>query len=401
MQNMTLAIGPGTPASAVIPPSESEIDEDEDEDEEDFEEEDAPEVENSSEDADMFADHSAPLEVRQGELPSLLASSATSPNLEKVRRRLRARGHDSSIRHDGCINTACWLDVPWRFSTVNESAGVLRSTVVQSWECPTQIATSGDDRLLKIWDCAGAMGMDNPLPGGWNTICPFSTLKTPEDDQDAAKEWQDYYAERVNCRLGVSGTTRNLATISTSHRGNVFHVTPLRADAGKFLTCGADGFLRQIDCVSNQSTVVVDPSLDDEATIGRSVFSGTSLAYSHVMLSPKTGLLCSERGLHRFDLRLSTREQQRTSLIKEFVNSDKLWRSHSCKACAVWRPNAGADDDMETTYVFAGGSSASVGLFDLRMDGSRGRIIERYKPEKLSVSGDLSVSGLDVTKGEL
>ena len=322
--------------------------------------------------------------------------------LEKVRRRLRAREMAPSMRHSGCINTACWLDVPWRLSTINEQVGVLRTQVVESDESPTQLATSGDDRLLKIWDCSGAMGSDNPIPGGWNTLCPFSTQDLPDNDGDFVQQWKDYYSERADCHIGVPGTTRMLGSMCTGHRGNVFHVTPLATKPGQFLTCAADGVLRLIDLVTDRSTIVVHPYVEVvDRNGGIQLTSLSAMAYSHVMLNQNTGLLCSERGLHVFDIRLSPREQNTQSILKKVLDDEPSWRTGSCKSCAVWNPHATDDKSVESMYVFAGGASETVGLYDLRMDASKGRIIQRYKPGTMRIGeGNVSVSGIDVSKGK-
>lgn len=47
----------------------------------------------------------------------------------------------------------------------------------------------------------------------------------------------------------------------------------------------------------------------------------------------------------------------------------------------------------------AGGSSADVALYDLRMtDGSSSRIVQKYRPKGLSRVAQVSVSGMDVSK---
>jgi hypothetical protein len=54
------------------------------------------------------------------------------------------------------------------------------------------------------------------------------------------------------------------------------------------------------------------------------------------------------------------------------------------------------------TLVSAGGSSADVALYDLRMmtEGSShaGRVVQRYRPTGLSAAENVSVSGLDLSR---
>lgn len=246
------------------------------------------------------------------------------------------------------------------------------------------------------------MGTDSPLPGGWNTFCPFADTDadTPNTSK-VAEEWKSSYTKHQQ----QQGSVVILATFSTGHRGNVFHVTPCH-DPGKILTCGADGYLRLVDIVSERSSVVVHPYVmeDDDDDMDLPFVFHSGMAYSHHLLTRNTGLLCSERGLHHFDLRLSPREQEKTSLLQK-DGDDDFRRSGSCKACAIWSPHcsssiASVQSELGSNYVFAGGPSANVCLYDLRMDGSRKRVVERYRPRGLeggSGSG-VSVSGLDVSR---
>ena len=289
--------------------------------------------------------------------------------------------HFPSIRHGGCINTASWLEAPWRLSHDSSNASV---SAPFSRECPTQILTSGDDRVVKVWDVSGAMGMDHVSHGGWNTFCPFSSFGTADQD------WRASLRAQTVGHSKPCGTVALLASLSTGHRGNVFHVTPLRSTPGSVLTCAADGDLRLCNLEARSSSVVVHPRDND---------SFNSMAFSHVMVSTQTGLLCSERGLHLFDLRLPPRDQLRRSLVDCNPDASETIRRHGCKACAVWNPHAVPDEDRldaESHYVFAGGSEATVSLFDLRMDGSRASVVERYKP--INVKSGVSVSGLDVSR---
>lgn len=50
----------------------------------------------------------------------------------------------------------------------------------------------------------------------------------------------------------------------------------------------------------------------------------------------------------------------------------------------------------------AGGASANVSLYDLRMmtDGSSSKIVQQYRPRGLSMGASVSVSGLDLTRDQ-
>lgn len=185
---------------------------------------------------------------------------------------------------------------------------------------------------------------------------------------------------------------------------------------------GADGYLRLVDIVAERSSVVIHPYVmessdddDDDEMMDLPFVFHSGMAYSHHLLTRDTGLLCSERGLHFFDLRLPPRQQQRSSLLQG-SNRNNL-RKMSCKACAIWSPHYSSSitsvqsELLGSSYVFAGGASADVHLYDLRMDGSRNKkVVERYRPRGLiappgagpagsSGSGsNVSVSGLDVSK---
>lgn len=328
-----------------------------------------------------------------------------------------------SMRHGGCINTAAWLDCGWRIST----AGISTREAMSSEDCPTQLVTSGDDHLVKFWDARQAMGGDSPLPGGCTTICPFSNPDFLDQD-DNLPYWKAYYKKRKS--LNIAGSVLPLATLHTGHRGNVFHVTPLSGMPGKVATCGADGYLRISDLETGDSSIVVSPEYEDD--IGGLLPVGllslrAGMCFSHHFLNQHTGLLCSERGLRRFDLRLPPREQPTRGLLGGPFRA--------CKACAVWS-NPTSDTSLEegdSAYVFgkynncelihkmlcckivfffkelknlvsllrrkAGGSSADVALCDLRMaDGSSSRVIQRYRPSSLILSDNVSVSGLDLSK---
>jgi WD40 repeat protein len=239
------------------------------------------------------------------------------------------------IRHGGCINTATWLTSPWRLSLAGRGCSDEASTV-HSEECPTQLITSGDDRQVKFWDVRHAIGTSNPLPGGKNTVCPFSS---DVPDGPPTDKWKDSFAKSVN---PVSGSIIPLASLDTRHRGNVFHVTPVDSDPGKVVTCGADGFLRCADLSTGSSSVVISPEFDRERhdlflSPGGLLSLRPGMCFSHHFVDENTGLLCSERGLRRFDLRVNPREQHAGSVLS----------SETCKACAIW-----SRDSTDSAYVF-------------------------------------------------
>ena len=313
----------------------------------------------------------------------------------------RSTERHPSLRHGGCINTACWLDCPWQLSSAGNGASVMYGSsnpssveAIASNECPTQLITSGDDRLIKVWDVKDAMGCSNPLEDGWDTFSPLANMPKP-DSTSVQKAWKGYYRKRPYSKM--AGSVVHLATLVSGHRGNVFHVTPVEDEPGKILTCGADGALRLSDLQSESSSVVA--SLGDRTQF---LFHPT-MAFSHVFLTNNTGLLCSEEGLHRFDLRLSPREQERRSLLSGL---DCGLSSDYCKSCAIWSPSfqnstrkaADTSSWIESNYVFAGGRSEFVGLLDLRMTGVRSRVVQSYRPKTLKETVNVSVSGLDVSK---
>ena len=276
-----------------------------------------------------------------------------------------------SMRHGGCINTATWLDCGWQLSTgmTNEE----RIHGVASDECPTQLVTSGDDHLIKVFDVSHAMGVGSPIAGGRNTICPFSSPKM-KNPYDLEEEWTTMYNERQqssssirsssgknnkNCSQSshptndyhLPGSVRLLTTLHTGHRGNVFHVTPVRGKPGVVATCGADGFLRLTDMEHGESSIVISPDHDDELSglLPMGLLSMRRImCFSHHFINQNVGLLCSERGLRKFDIRLSPREQSTQSLLSGPFRG--------CKACAILSGPSSADG--ESTYAF--------GKFDLR-----------------------------------
>jgi hypothetical protein len=243
----------------------------------------------------------------------------------------------------------------------------------------------------------------------------------------------------------LPGTVHPLATLRTGHRGNVFHASPVPGGLGKVATCGADGYIRLHDVavhatspdaasagrpssssssfnnnnnagmMGESSAIVVSPqyvegggSSPSSAPFFRSAHS-SSMCFSFHFLSSNVGLLCSERGLLHFDIRLPPRSQRNRSIVPELGGT--------CKACHPWRVGGGPLDDcgggdgdggeLESAYVFAGGSNDStVGLYDLRMTGSSissstNHVVQRYRPralrDKLSSSA-VAISGIDLSR---
>ncbi|CAB9529051.1 WD and tetratricopeptide repeats protein 1 [Seminavis robusta] len=328
-----------------------------------------------------------------------------------------------SLRHGGCINTAAWLDSGWRLSTVSSDHYstsynanfdfCLEDTqglhAIESSDCPTQLATSGDDRQVKFWDVRYAMGNTNPLPWGRNTHCPFAhepeTIDTEGNAGGYKARWREFYRNQqqpVEARK-MFGNVQPLATLHTGHRSNVFHVTPLWQQPGKVATCGADGYLRLGDVEaanrgeSISTSIIISPEYHDD---GDHIMSGLfslrpGLCFSHHFLNTNVGLLCSQRGLRKFDVRLPPRQQERRAL---------LGSNTGCKACAVWTySSAGSVEEVDSTYVFVGGTGAEVALCDLRMTGGdsssdNARIVCQYRPRGLEGNVEVSVSGIDLSK---
>lgn len=383
----------------------------------------------------------------------------------------------SSMIHGGCINTASWLDSGWRMSTAHQedvhhnfqmhgddndndndqdirrNAGCMASSVthgfgkavksIDPYEYPTQLVTSGDDKLLRFWDVSESMGSISPWPGGDGTRTPYSSF--PSTSDTIVDVWRSKYRSR--CIDGgshahiIPGVVRPLATLNTGHLGNVFHVSTIPHSQGKLATCGADGFLRLHDVeneiqiqrqkpsplrysastMQSMSSVIISPQYHSENNSGQRqvhVYPGgvtlvrnsppSKMCFSHHFLSSNVGLVCSEGGLLHFDLRLPPRSQKIGSLIPELRDC--------CRACAPWR--FGVEDktntecnggELESAYVFAGGNHTDVGLYDLRMTGSSSSLsssgvenlnnaIQKYRPTALHGKNGVAVSGIDLSK---
>jgi hypothetical protein len=309
-----------------------------------------------------------------------------------------------SIKHSGCINTACWLQCGWRISTMshedahpydrffsevlftssshssnenystparqNRSFDNGLAVFTSQNECPTQIITSGDDHVVKFWDLSLSMGSTTPLPGGSATINPFSSpMVAMKPTSELITKWRNhmYPDDELNCsKRYLPGIVHPLLTLSTGHRGNVFHATPIPNAPGKVLTCAADGFLRLTDVEINAtsspaarsrgrsnstssasnageaSAIIISPEFQSEnGEAGRFRFRDSLMCFSHHFLNSNVGLVCSERGLLHFDLRLSPSSQKRGSLVEEL--------SSTCKSCCVWKEY---DEDSDSAFVF-------------------------------------------------
>ena len=431
MQNAILIVGPGTPASSVkatarkrsesigereggdgesnsSQSSQSDAEESEvgdldiDDDEDDRMEDDSEMEEDDDDSIHYDDDEDSEGEVRQymrfgsdvdeDEDEDESISSDDESLVQGSSRTKPTKKFYPSLRHGGCINTAAWLtsECGWRLSTRNgdESSDIC---AVDTEELPTQVVTSGDDRLLKVWDVSEAMGSASPLAGGTATFTPFSSYRANDKIYQCREKWQSMYDSRRSSSDGIvdeyrpPGTVRLLATVSTGHRGNVFHVTPLKGRRGTFATCGADGFLRLVDVErassggsgsrnrssdGASSTAVIHPMYDQISDGNSHLFdpenplayflrNSSGMCFSHTMLDDaNVGLLCSEKGLIRFDFRLSPREQSTRSLLPQTIVSfgSRVRSLLVCKACAVLRTDAGVFTnnltDGGSTYVF-------------------------------------------------
>jgi tetratricopeptide (TPR) repeat protein len=442
-----LAVGPGTPASLLWISRDrcaEYIDENDrphsshnlpffaesydNENDDDDEEDDVDDYDDEDDDGDDDEENRTAFEQEMSSYLRAAAAQATQQQPPRSEHRNQTyEGWLPSIHHVGCVNTACWLNVPWRLATASidsatsASSGqkyVPKSNASSTYEIPTQLVTSGDDCMIKVWDLKNSMGSVSPLDGGWDTFSPL-TLSSNKDvgSDDTYKSWVKSYDDR-NEDSKIAGSVKLLAKMHSGHRANVFHVQPLLHKPGKFLSCGADGFLRLSDLESSTSAEVVNPGM--EAMEGFTIpmvsmerFTDR-MAYSFQLLSQNTGLLCTDRGLRYFDIRLRPSEQRHASIYKpspsSSSSSEGTFQSYCCKTCAVWKPHQYreygsypmySDDEMESTYVFTGGSGESVELLDLRMLGgsSSNSVLERYCPDVFKGGKpSVSVSGIDVTR---
>lgn len=200
------------------------------------------------------------------------------------------------------------------------------------------------------------MGSSNPLPWGRNTHCPFAYSSDCDEAESAGykNQWREYYRKQKPVEpWQMFGNVLPLASLQTGHTKNVFHVTPLWQQPGKVATCAADGFLRLGDIEASsggdsaRSSIVLSPEYfnDDTDRMLSGLFSlRPGMCFSHQFLNANVGLLCSERGLRKFDVRLPPRQQERRAL---------MGGSSLCKACAVWTVNSASSvEEVDSTYVF-------------------------------------------------
>jgi hypothetical protein len=362
MQNMILCVGAGTPAAdlktdqwisnqlrrclelsndnTMSPPSEDEdassIESDELNSEDESSQEasiipgrkrssnqnsidDSSEImynENASDDSQSQSEDQSVLYVELDSNSVYPSASSTSES----RRDGQSSSFRTSMSHTGCINTAAWLDCPWRLSTqLFSNSSNFSPKVKESLECPTQIITSGDDTMINFWDCSRAMGSDSPVPCR-STRCPFAYSATIPENSVQCEQWKRKYSSAHK----APGHVECLASLRTGHRGNVFHVTPLHRVPGQVLTCAADGLVNLC-------------SLETESV--STVLALNAMCFSVQMLDLNVGLVCGESGLHRFDLRVPQVSQPSNSLLK---------KKETCKACAVYS-TANAES---SSYVF-------------------------------------------------
>ncbi len=375
LQNMILAVGPGTPASILMGDNSFET-EDEDGDNNDSitmqEEESDEESEQGqhsledfrSEDNDdtgsdhlpgrkrcLTKDHMEVTPVDEADSfgenadeENSLSSTGIEENISPV-----ASNFFSSVLHSGCINTAAWLDCPWRLSLAQTDESQFLDSRVNSSslssnareelenggrdnsakaypseECPTQIITSGDCRSIKIWDISSSMGSASPQSCP-KTMCPFAYSKTKVlSSHMLVKHWTKRYRGRMD---RIPGGVNLLASMRTGHRGNIFHATPLHGRPGNFLTCAADGMLN----LCNIETETISTILSYDGGL-------KGMCFSHHMMDLNTGLLCTESGLRQFDIRLPRASQASFPLLGEEM----------CKSCAIYS----ASNSESSSYAF-------------------------------------------------
>ena len=316
------------------------------------------------------------------------AVNASSNNI------IATSGSLSGMRHDGCINCASWIE-GWSLTRTSTTPLSYSNSFVEasgSEECPTQLMTSGDDKIVKIWDVSSAMGSDG---NSWNW----------QESPQAQKLQNEGKLVSSTCSRDV----KLVASVATGHRMNVFHVTTVPGNPGKIVTSAADGYLRLADveiqalseegrAPSQPSTVIVSREDNDDDSNGFRMLAQSQMFFSHHFIDENTGLICTEnRGLMRFDLRVSQQRQPGTLPLG--------MRFRTCKACALFPSEYGKwgeslyqsdwDHHHNTNYCFVGGAFCDVNMVDLRMV----NVVQKYRPAHLGVDdSSVSVSGICVAQ---
>lgn len=269
-------------------------------------------------------------------------SSSSSASIHET----SCSSYKTAMSHSGCINTACWLDSQWRISTARTDENSFLNTFVQSssyssnsaadeassikavssYDCPTQIMTSGDDKRLKFWDCSTSMAASPSCIE--KTSCPFAF------SSQSGKRTKGKHAH-VGHTENILGSVQFLASLKTGHMGNVFHCIP-RNRPGDVITCAADGMLNICNIEHDSCTTIL---------------SSEGMFFSHIMLDDNIGLFCGEKGLRRFDLRISREDQANYCVLEEGI----------CKSCALY------SSEESSAYVF-GKHRIIILLFDNCLD---------------------------------
>ena len=341
---MIVAVGPGTPASlmtrstatssasssASSSSAESSSEDDASEDEDGDDESGAGVLEGDSMEDDGYR------LVEDADFVEANIDSNDDGDHANLRMSYDEASHQNwrpSMRHGGCINTAAWMDCGWRLSSGN--------SIEEGEESPTQVLTSGDDLSIKVWDVRTAMGTTSPVVAEAKaTLCPFAT-SVPKTGEGSGTNSNSSFVGRNPEKN--PGNILELAALQTGHSRNIFHVTPMRGRPGKVATCGADGEMRVTDLESgNPSVIVGERAVSDDQMF--EFRRRQDMCFSHHFLDTNNGLLCTERGLYRFDVRVSSREQPTGNLLGSKIRS--------CKACAVWSPPGSRWDEGGSTYVF-------------------------------------------------
>lgn len=202
-----------------------------------------------------FLDHQIRRQIQRRRRSQLPFDYPTSDNSQSSH---HEREVARSMKHNGCINTVSWLDCGWRISTVSHedvhpyseyyndifassshSSNVYCSTPMRhkqsdglavpmnASEYPTQLITSGDDHVVKIWDVSCAMGSVSPLPGGSATVAPFCSEKIPmKPTSELLSKWKshawlikdDHDGIDMKYKHHLPGIVHPLLSLATGHR---------------------------------------------------------------------------------------------------------------------------------------------------------------------------------------